>query len=67
MAVSGGGVNRLRGKLVRSQGGVEARRGRSQGMSAVQSGGRGAETGGGALVRLVLQEHTQGSNKDMDG
>lgn len=55
------GVNRLRGELVGPQGGGEAGWGGSQGVGAIQRGGRGAVTGGGSLLRLVLQEDKQGS------
>lgn len=65
VAVSWRGVNRLRGELVGPQGGGAASRGCSQRVGAVQSGGRGAVTGNLALLRLVLQDDTQGTNKDI--
>lgn len=58
MAVPWRGVNRLSGELVGPQGGGAAGRGPSQRVGAVQGGGRGAVMGGGALLRLVLQDDT---------
>lgn len=58
MAVPRRGVHRLCGELVGLQRGGPARTWRSQRVGAVQSGGRGAVTGGGALIRLVLQDDT---------
>lgn len=59
VAVPGSGVDGLCGELV----GPQARRGRSQGVCAVQRGGRGAVAGRGALLRLVLGG-PDGHNKD---
>ena len=57
VAVPWRGVNWLRGELVSSQGGGAARRGRSQGVGAVQGGGRGTVTSRGALLlRLFLKD-----------
>lgn len=56
MALPRCGVHRLRGELVGPQGGGASGGGGSQGVGAVQRGGRGAVTGGGALLRLVLDE-----------
>lgn len=58
VAVPRRGVHRLCGELVGLQRGGPARTWRSQRVGAVQSGGRGAVTGGGALIRLVLQDDT---------
>lgn len=45
------GVNRLRGELVGTQGGAA-----SQGVGAIERSGRGAVTGRGTLLCLVLQQ-----------
>lgn len=59
MAVPWSVVNWLRGELVSTQGGRGGRRRGSQRVGAIQSGGRGAVTGGGALLGLVLQDKMQ--------
>lgn len=66
VAVPWRGVHRLCGELVGPQGGGAAGRGPSQRVGAVQRGGRGAVASGGALLRLVLQDDTNGEPKVKD-